>query len=362
MNDLLLPQHRSPTLLLLLLLFSPLQQCLQNSSRGCDATLGAVGCRWDGGSSRSSSAPASRRMWLWAVRHGQAEHNVDPVAGWRIPDPHLTDIGWQQASAAAEQLPCGAVAKQTAASDHCHHADSARSAAPCSCRHNLSLVISSPLRRCIQTAVAALRRLPAPVAAASRAHPVPLLLHPDLQEIYSGPADTGRSATELLLEFAGIQSDVTDSVVVSHPVPSWLRLNVSLLEERKEWFLEKERLPKELSVTKEGGRRLFARRQANALLKFLHSDSLWVNGRSECAANLDHSDAEEAARAETDQHADDMNVAVFGHAGALGALLPDLPAATAGRKHRLRNGQVVRYLLEIGASQCRFERVWPVEY
>ena len=53
------------------------------------------------------SVPAQQlRTWVWAVRHGEAEHNLDPVRGWKIPDPALTARGWRQASAAAEHLPC----------------------------------------------------------------------------------------------------------------------------------------------------------------------------------------------------------------------------------------------------------------
>ena len=46
-----------------------------------------------------------QRTWVWAVRHGEAEHNLDPVHGWKLPDPTLTDRGWRQASAAGELLP-----------------------------------------------------------------------------------------------------------------------------------------------------------------------------------------------------------------------------------------------------------------
>ena len=141
------------------------------------------------GSSPPSWAPdhrsteGSRRIThVWAVRHGQAWHNLDRQNGWRLPDPGLTALGWEQATAAAGLLP-----------------------------HNLSLLISSPLRRCVQTTAAALTALGAPPPAAASGRRVPLVLHPDLQEIYFGPADTGRPWHELLAEF-GAQDEGSSEV------------------------------------------------------------------------------------------------------------------------------------------------------
>lgn len=63
------------------------------SSIDCDSGRDAAGQLW--------------RTWVWALRHGEAEHNLDPVHGWKIPDPGLTKRGWRQAAAAGDLLPYG---------------------------------------------------------------------------------------------------------------------------------------------------------------------------------------------------------------------------------------------------------------
>ena len=42
---------------------------------------------WLRGSGGGSAPPQRLRTWVWAVRHGEAEHNLDPVRGWKIPGP-----------------------------------------------------------------------------------------------------------------------------------------------------------------------------------------------------------------------------------------------------------------------------------
>ena len=51
------------------------------------------------------SSASTQQKAVLLVRHGEAEHNLDPVHGWKLPDPTLTDRGWRQASAAGELLP-----------------------------------------------------------------------------------------------------------------------------------------------------------------------------------------------------------------------------------------------------------------
>ena len=74
----------------------------------CDAAsscLARHGRQRGTGTEPGAESARLQRTWLWAVRHGEAEHNLDPVHGWRISDPALTNWGWRQASAAGEQLP-----------------------------------------------------------------------------------------------------------------------------------------------------------------------------------------------------------------------------------------------------------------
>ena len=205
------------------------------------------------------------------------------------------------------------------------------------------------MRRCVQTAIAALRRLPAPE---TTSQPVPFLLHPQLQEIYLGPADTGRSAAEIFAEFPS-EAGMTDQDVLAGHVsyPSWLDLDLSALISDPQWYRQKELLPPHLSVTKPHGRNLFARRQADAILDFLHSAGSWQDD-----ADLSPDPARGRSNGEGVVAWRERSVLVVGHAGALGALLPRLPARL-GKKHSLGNGQVVNYLLEVSDRQCRFEPI-----
>ena len=199
------------------------------------------------------------------------------------------------------------------------------------------------MRRCVQTTIAALRRLPAP-----ETRPVPFLLHPKLQEIYLGPADTGRSSTEIFAEFPSA-ARITDLDVQAGrvSVPSWLDLDLRLLQGEPQWYREKEAQPDHLSLTKPRGRELFARKQADTILEFLHSAVSWQDGNPPTERGTGDGVAWR-----------ERSVLVVGHAGALGALLPRLPAnARPGKKHALNNGQVVRYVLEVSDRQCRFEPI-----
>lgn len=103
--------RRLAALLLLLLVLQLLARPppLQSSASVCDARSDSGAPHWlscDTGSAAGQAQPGLRlRTYLWAVRHGEAEHNLDPVHGWKIPDPALARRGWRQASAAGAQLP-----------------------------------------------------------------------------------------------------------------------------------------------------------------------------------------------------------------------------------------------------------------
>lgn len=199
-------------------------------------------------------------------------------------------------------------------------------------RSDLSFVMSSPLRRCVQTAITALRRLSAPVM-----QPVRFLLHPQLQEIYLGPADTGRPPAEIVAEFLS-EDVITDEAVQSGHIsyPSWLKLDTSLLERDHEWYREKERVPESLSLARPFGRRQFARRQADVILEFLHSVYSWGQAEDRHIHPVGQTSSDKEMYAFRER-----SVLLVGHAGALEALLPDLPVRKRpGRKHTLDNGQV----------------------
>jgi broad specificity phosphatase PhoE len=219
----------------------------------------------------------SRRIALvWVVRHGEAEHNV-ATEGWRIRDPVLTARGWSQCVAAGKLLPPS---------------------------HTFDLVVTSPLRRCVQTATALLRASGGGGGGGLNT-PLRLVAHPDLQEVYLGPADTGRDAIELQHEFdtaswakspgrqqpyeldtfwlqpsdeaagAGAGAAVTEAKEEERERPGQPQQPPYLPPERGgwpwpwPWYETKARLPAEHSVASTAGRARFARAQANRMLEWL---------------------------------------------------------------------------------------------
>eukprot|EP00698_Gefionella_okellyi_P010726 TRINITY_DN27_c0_g1_i1.p1 TRINITY_DN27_c0_g1~~TRINITY_DN27_c0_g1_i1.p1 ORF type:complete len:250 (+),score=21.87 TRINITY_DN27_c0_g1_i1:125-874(+) len=100
---------------------------------------------------------------VWFVRHGQAEHNV--AKDLNIRDPHLTELGRQQASAISEYFRT----------------------------RTLDAIVVSPLRRTIETALIAFKR--------ERAAGVPIILSADAQETQACPADTGSPPASLQAEY-----------------------------------------------------------------------------------------------------------------------------------------------------------------
>lgn len=144
---------------------------------------------------------------VWCVRHGQAEHNVAISAEaarfraegreWSlatsqalgIRDPALTEFGREQARiASTDSLIC----------------DSALSAS--GSPERAQLVVVSPLRRTLQTALGLCRGTPDP--------DFKLLAHPDIQECMPVPCDTGRPLQDLKEEFG---SDIDFSMLEQAP-------------------------------------------------------------------------------------------------------------------------------------------------
>eukprot|EP01051_Picozoa_sp_SAG22_P008481 SAG22_NODE_649_length_8157_cov_30.400099_3_plen_350_part_00 len=200
------------------------------------------GARANNASAAAAATPGPANVFeIWVVRHGQAEHNADRVNGWKIPDPALTALGRRQAREAALALP-----------------------------DDLELVVASPLRRCIETARPAIagQRL-------GRVREAGPVLHPDLQELYVGPADTGRPAAEL---------EETEQPVT-----------LTVLRGRPQW--EREKGLAGFNLGDPAGRGRFGRAQAGRFLE-------WLLGGSR----------------------PERRVLVVGHRGALEWLLPDRPA------------------------------------
>ncbi|KAI1363623.1 histidine phosphatase superfamily [Xylaria arbuscula] len=99
------------------------------------------------------------------VRHAESRHNVEPE-GDRIPDPHLTPTGENQAKALSSKFTNNA---------------------------QIQAIISSPMRRTIQTTLLGFG--PA-IKDDTR-----IVLHSDLQECSSKPSDSGSPVSELVAEF-----------------------------------------------------------------------------------------------------------------------------------------------------------------
>jgi len=102
------------------------------------------------------------------LRHGQSEFNLHFTATRRdpgIPDPRLTELGRQQAEAAAEAL----------------------------AGERISRIIASPYTRALQTATPVAKRLG-----------VPIIVTPTVRERYAFSCDIGSPRTRLTLDWPGI--------------------------------------------------------------------------------------------------------------------------------------------------------------
>jgi broad specificity phosphatase PhoE len=114
---------------------------------------------------------------IYLLRHGEAAHNV--TQNFDLPDPPLTSpLGESQAQSFAETFP---------------HRD------------GIAVVITSPLRRTIQTTLRAFpHAFNAPNSASGEggfAQSVELILSPDVQESSNLPCDTGSDIATLSAEF-----------------------------------------------------------------------------------------------------------------------------------------------------------------
>mmetsp|Transcript_12525 Transcript_12525/g.14379 ORF Transcript_12525/g.14379 Transcript_12525/m.14379 type:complete len:243 (-) Transcript_12525:203-931(-) len=128
-------------------------------------------------------SPASSRervKKLWFVRHCQGLHNIDD--DFDIKDPHLTEKGRKNAATISND----AILREPLGSDQSKRAQ---------------LIVTSPLTRCIETAVIAFSDYDIPI--------VPCDL---VQESYAGfrPCDTGKPKSDLEVDFGDTNVDFTD--------------------------------------------------------------------------------------------------------------------------------------------------------
>lgn len=112
----------------------------------------------------------STRKLVYYMRHFEALHNLPPP-NYRIPDPELTPQAQQQALTAIE------VVKQIPAID---------------------LIVCSPLIRTLQTYLLVF----------NNQNRCPLIIHPDLQEIFCEPSDIGSSVEELRKRFPSLINEL----------------------------------------------------------------------------------------------------------------------------------------------------------
>ena len=116
---------------------------------------------------------------VWLIRHGESEHNTS--SDWGIRDPGLTEKGWKQAKALKHETLLKGVLGHYGPDEVAQ------------------LVIVSPLRRTLQTALAVADGMRSLNAAASQK--VPIIALSDLQETSDSPCDTGHPAHILEAEF-----------------------------------------------------------------------------------------------------------------------------------------------------------------
>jgi broad specificity phosphatase PhoE len=112
---------------------------------------------------------------VYLLRHAEAQHNVVPH-NFTLPDPSLTSRGVRQAQRLVDNFSADALA-------------------------NVELIVTSPLRRCLQTVSNAFgRRIDWGI--------VPVVVLPDLQETGDHPCDTGSSPAALEAEFPQLASEI----------------------------------------------------------------------------------------------------------------------------------------------------------
>jgi broad specificity phosphatase PhoE len=114
------------------------------------------------------------------VRHAESEHNVNK--DWSMPDPPLTSHGLEQASDLARKFP---------------H------------QNEVAIILTSPLRRTIQTALGGFSHILDKRCAIPESNPgidrgARLIIYPDIQPRADRPCDNGSKRDVLEREFPGL--------------------------------------------------------------------------------------------------------------------------------------------------------------
>jgi len=116
----------------------------------------------------------STKKIVYYMRHFEALHNIPPY-NYNIPDPELSPIGQTQANAAIEiirNIP------------------------------SIDLIVCSPLIRALQTCLLVF----------NNRQNLPLIIHPDLQEVCTEPCDIGSPINDLKIKFPTLLNELNTFV------------------------------------------------------------------------------------------------------------------------------------------------------
>jgi broad specificity phosphatase PhoE len=173
---------------------------------------------------------------IFFIRHAEAQHNA--TFDYTIPDPRLTRNGGKQAQRLKNAIPADALA-------------------------NVQLIVSSPLRRTIQTTMLAFNRL-------FEWQHVPLILRPDLQETGVIPCDIGSPSSILCDEFPTLTQEINELPA------NWYMKRQDDASEHK----LKERAQRFLKWLKERPEKVIFVVTHNGFLRHLLGDHFWTYGQA----------------------------------------------------------------------------------
>ncbi|KAJ3086057.1 hypothetical protein HK102_013552 [Quaeritorhiza haematococci] len=183
---------------------------------------------------------------IYLCRHAQAFHNV--AGDYSLHDPGLTPLGLEQCSTVlARYFPHAIVAPSAATTGPEEQEDLGVPSTSTSTSTPFDLIVTSPLRRTLQTTLHAFGPLLKPHQSASR---IPMYPLADLQETGDLPCDTGSSLEHLIKWFPDVD--------FRHLDPEWYKnknavpagdeedkaISMSELDEEDSGCEEWERLPR----------------------------------------------------------------------------------------------------------------------
>lgn len=146
----------------------------------------------------SNSSPYESVKYVHYIRHAQGTHNVNKeyrdIANL---DARLTEKGKDQCRQLAEKIRMASSKSETAVND-IHDDDDDTLARLHTLFHQTELIVTSPLTRCMQTALLSLE----PVLE-KRNGKIPVMAHESIRETVNYNCDRRRTVTELQADFAG---------------------------------------------------------------------------------------------------------------------------------------------------------------